>query len=139
MKIPCVAMRSTAIALAALLFAAPAVPQPARFKTPSASVTGLLTQPQFSDWGYITRFGTAWANDAMAIYHQPLGAPGEVVSAVTLCHITTDGYATDPGEAGHQLQHAAVLAAYLHHKQVQFLVQGCAYDKPRIISVGVRD
>ena len=57
MKIPSVAMRLTAIALAALLFAAPAVPQPARFKTPSASVTGLLTQPQVSDWGYITRFG----------------------------------------------------------------------------------
>ena len=139
MKTARLAISSTAIAIAALIFAAPAAPQPDRFKLPSAGVTGLFSQPQYSDWGYVTRFGTAWASDAMGVYHQPLGAPGETVSAVSFCRIQTDGYATDPGEAGHQLQHAAIIAAYLHHKQVQLLVQGCAFDKPRIISVGVRD
>ena len=134
MKTARLAIPSAAIVIATLLLAAPAATQPA-YRTPSAG----YSQPQYSDWGYVTRFSTAWASDAMAVYHQPLGAPGETVSAVSFCPIQTDGYATDPGEAGHPLQHAAIIAAYLHHKQVQLLVRGCAFSKPRIISVAVRD
>jgi hypothetical protein len=99
-----------------------------------------LTQPIFSDWGYVTRFATAWNDDALAVYHQPLGSSSEtVVQQIIGCPVSNDGYATDPGQPGRKLQHAAIIGAYLHHKQVQLLIKGCAYGKPRIISVGVRD
>lgn len=92
-----------------------------------------VTAPVFSDWGYITHSSTAWNEDALAVYHQPLGAASEVViGQIIPCPIPHDPYATDPTVSGRKLQHAAIIGAYLHHKQVQFLVKGCAYGKPRI-------
>jgi len=113
------------------------------FATPCAvAQSRLLHSIVSTEWGFITEISTAWSDDALAVFHtQPIVNPWTdlAVTPGGECKITTAGYATDPSDPGHKLLHAVIIAAFLHHKPVRFLVQGCAYDKPRIISVDVRD
>jgi hypothetical protein len=86
----------------------------------------------YSDWGYITWLSTGWYEDTMSVITTaPL--------ANLNCPVTDAGYATNPSDPGHQLHHAALLGAYYNHKRVQILVDGCVYDKPRILAVNVQD
>jgi hypothetical protein len=55
----------------------------------------------------------------------------------TPCSITTGGYALDPADPGVKLNESVLLSAYLAGKKVQLQLDGCVFDKPRIISVGM--
>jgi len=101
--------------------------------------TPVLAQPALaqdalgrSEWGSVTTMEAGWAEDTMAVYHSaPIVNPGG-------CEVTTAGYATNPNDPGHSLFHTLILSAFLNRKEVNFLVQGCVYGKPRIISVSMR-
>jgi hypothetical protein len=113
------------------------------FATPSAVAQLRQLHPIVaSEWGFITEISTAWSDDALAVFHtQPIVNPWTDLSVTPggECRVTNAGYATDPSDPGHKLLHAVIIAAFLHHKPVRFVIQGCAYDKPRIISADVRD
>lgn len=94
----------------------------------------------YTDWGRIERLGSAWRADAMAVHHSaPFVNAQRGGGRVAECIRVNDGYATDPNDPGHKLHHAILIGAFLHNKQVRLLLQACVYDKPRIISVEVRD
>jgi hypothetical protein len=100
---------------------------------------------EVTDWGRIERFSTE-NEDAMAVYHSaPFKNPGEFgnvsfgESVRPKCKIEDKGYATDPSDPGHKLHHAAIIGAYLHQKQVRLRLAGCVFDRPRLISVEVKD
>lgn len=59
----------------------------------------------------------------------PLTAPG------TPCRITTAGYALDPADPGGKLNESVLLSAFLGGKRVRLTLDGCVFEKPRIISV----
>ena len=84
-----------------------------------------------SDWGKIAVLSTGWIQDSMAVTTTaPTVDPG--------CPVLNAGYATNPSDPGHSLHHAVLLAAFLNNREVQIIADGCAYEKPRIISVIVR-
>lgn len=85
----------------------------------------------WTDWGYITRIEAGWAADSMAVVHSApyVNQP---------CSVVTDVYVTDTTDPGRSLYHSVALAAFLNSKQVRFLISGCAFGKPRIISVVIR-
>jgi hypothetical protein len=94
--------------------------------------SAMASAQTYSEWGSVTRLGTAWSGDAVAVYHSaPLVNPSG-------CAITNGGYASSPSDPGRKLMHTILLAAFLNRKEVAILVQGCAYDKPRVIAVDVR-
>lgn len=85
----------------------------------------------WSDWGSVKGIEAGWVLDTIAVYH----------SATMVndgCRVTTGGYATNPADPGHNLFHTVTLSAFLNRKEVHFLISGCAFDKPRIIGVGIR-
>jgi hypothetical protein len=85
------------------------------------------------EWGVITQIRTGWVEDSMAVFTETK------VPTNTGCPTTDAGYATNPNDAGHKLHHAALLGAYFGAKHVQLVLQGCVYQKPRIIGVYVKD
>jgi hypothetical protein len=100
----------------------------------------------YTEWGQIESVSSAWKDDAMGVHLSTafvnsrvrvLRPTGQAIIEDE-CKTVNDGYATDPADPGHKLHHAIILGAYLHHKQTRLLLQGCAYDKPRIISVEVK-
>lgn len=46
-----------------------------------------------------------------------------------------DGYTTQPADSGHQLFNAMLLSAYMSGRRVRMVIDDCAFDRPRIISV----
>ena len=46
-------------------------------------------------------------------------------------------YALDPKDTGVKLNELVLLSAYLAGKRVRLTLNGCVFDKPRIISVGL--
>jgi hypothetical protein len=96
-----------------------------------------------TDWGRIERLHSAWSEDAMGVHH---GAPFvnsrrvDVItrSVVDECKTVTEGYATDVSDPARKLHHALLIGAFLHLKEVRFVLQGCSFDRPRIISVEMR-
>jgi hypothetical protein len=83
-----------------------------------------------SDWGFITWMSTGWTVDSIAaITTAPLANDG--------CSVTNAGYATNPEDPGHQLHASMLMMAFAMNKQVQILVSGCVFQKPRIISVSI--
>lgn len=100
----------------------------------------------FTEWGLLAGVDSAWKDDALGVHHNaPFVNSGERIVDVRTsriytqpCAITAEGYATDPGDPGHKLHHALIIGAFLHEKQVRFVLQGCVWKKPRIISVEVR-
>jgi hypothetical protein len=53
----------------------------------------------------------------------------------TPCKITTGGYALDPKDTGTKVNESVLLSAYLAGRRVSLHLNGCVFDKPRIISV----
>jgi hypothetical protein len=53
------------------------------------------------------------------------------------CSITTGGYALDPKDTGTKLNESVLLSAYLAGKKVRLTLDGCVFNKPRIISVSM--
>jgi len=100
-----------------------------------------------TDWGSIQSFSSAWREDAMAVHHSAafmnsqvrVWVPGGHFITEDQCTVVNDGYATDPTDPGRKLHHALLIAAFLHGKFVRLVLQGCSYDKPRIIAVEVKD
>jgi hypothetical protein len=54
-----------------------------------------------------------------------------------LCKIVTGGYALDPKDTGTKLNESVLLSAYLAGKKVSLQLNGCVFDKPRIVSVSL--
>lgn len=95
----------------------------------NASTQGLR---QWTEWGAIQNLEGGWGADTLTIRHSPTFVnPG-------VCSVTNVGYATDPSDTGRGLYHALALSAFMNRKEVAILLQGCVFDKPRIIAVSVR-
>ena len=100
-----------------------------------------------TDWGRIVDLRSAWADDAMGIHHsapflnsQRLSFAPAINGGMTYkdeCS-SRDGYATSTADPGRKLHHALLVGAFLHGKEVKLTLQGCAYDRPRVIAVEVR-
>jgi hypothetical protein len=63
------------------------------------------------------------------------GGPRSVT--IVPCQITNAGYGLDPKDPGVKVHEAALLGAFFAREKVRVLVDGCIYDKPRIIAVGI--
>jgi hypothetical protein len=46
-------------------------------------------------------------------------------------------YALDPKDPGVKVHEAVILSAFLSGRQVRLVIQGCIYDKPKIIGVNI--
>ena len=53
----------------------------------------------------------------------------------TPCKITNGGYALDPKDTGTKVNESVLLSAYLAGHRVSLHLNGCVFNKPRIISV----
>jgi hypothetical protein len=91
-----------------------------------------LAAPNYSQFGHVIGIETGWLDDTMAV---KLDVP--TVNSPTPCRIMTAGYALDPGDKGVKLHQSVLLSAFLSGRKVRILVEGCVYDKPRIIGVGI--
>lgn len=97
----------------------------------------------WTDFGSITSLEAGWGADTIAIR---LNAPFQnsfvpapaVPGGARACTATNAGYATDPNDPGHSLYHTLAMAAFLNKKDVRLLLQGCVYDKPKIIAIQIR-
>ena len=121
--------RPPTLPLLALLLAT-AVPRPS---TAQQQIGPQQFDPQSTAWGRISTFETGWVDDTVAVtlINTPVVNPGR-------CKVTSS-YALDPSEAGNHAHQAAIMGAYFNQKSVRLIVQGCIYDKPRIIGVAVQD
>jgi len=85
-----------------------------------------------SGWGAVQSVEAGWVQNTMGVLHSaPLVNPAG-------CTITGAGYATNPADPGVNLFHTLLLSALLNRIEVQLLVEGCAFNKPRIIAVTLR-
>jgi hypothetical protein len=85
----------------------------------------------WSSQGTITWIQAGWSQDTMAVGHTaPLVNPAN-------CPVKNDGYATDPADPGHSLFHTVALSAFMNKRNVQFLIAGCIFGKPKIIAVKI--
>lgn len=86
----------------------------------------------YTDWGSVTSLEGGWTVDSMSVAHSaPLVNPD-------FCSVTNAGYATNPADSGHSLFHTMLLGAFLNRKETRMLISGCAFNKPRVISVHIR-
>jgi hypothetical protein len=98
----------------------------------AASASPAQAAPQYSAWGSVQWIMSGWTQDTMAVIHSaPMVNPGG-------CSVTNAGYATNPADAGRSLFHTIALSAFLNRKEVRFVVDGCVFNKPRIIGVDIR-
>jgi hypothetical protein len=100
----------------------------------AASVAPVTAQanPQYTQWGSVQDLEAGWGQDTMSIRHSAaLMNPGS-------CSVTNAGYATNPADTGHSLFHTLLLSAFLNRKEVSLLVDGCVFNKPRVIAVKIR-
>lgn len=88
--------------------------------------------PTYTDWGSIRELEAGWAEDTMTVIHS-----GAQINPDG-CTVTNAGYATNPADAGHSLFHTMLMSAFLNRKEVSLLIDGCAWNKPRIIAVRIR-
>ena len=97
-----------------------------------ASQAPLAQAQTWTGFGSVQSIEAGWSQDTMAVKHSaPFVNPNG-------CSATNAGYATDPSDPGHNLFHTVALAAFLNRKEVQLLIAGCVFNKPKIIAVGVR-
>jgi hypothetical protein len=47
----------------------------------------------------------------------------------------TDGYMVDAADPGHELFSSMLISAFMSGKRIQLVLDGCAHERPRIISV----
>lgn len=57
--------------------------------------------------------------------------------AAVPCRITNGGYALKPTDSGVKLNESVLLSAYLAGKTVSLFLDGCVFNKPRIIGIRV--
>ena len=125
-------------------FAGPIVALLAVLSVPAVSFAQPVTDPVvFTDWGQIERLHSAWTQDAVGIHHSAQFVNSKHVNIIShettdLYQTVNDGYATDPTDPGHKLHHAILLGAFLNGKPVRLTLQGCSFDRPRIIGVEVK-
>lgn len=85
-----------------------------------------------SDWGSITLVSAGWTVPSIAVYHTaPIKNPGH-------CPVLNGGYATDPQDSGAQLFNTVALSAFMNRREVQIIVSGCAFGKPRLVGINAR-
>jgi hypothetical protein len=108
-------MPATAMVLAALL---PAAPQAAA--------------EAWTARGGLRELEGGWAQNTMSVQH-----PAAVVNPAA-CPNAHVGYATDPKDTGANLFHSMLMSALLNRLEVKLLIDGCVFQKPRIIAVAVR-
>jgi hypothetical protein len=94
--------------------------------------TPALAGPNYSQFGHVIGIETGWLDDTMSV---KLDVPA--VNSPTPCRIMTAGYALDPADKGVKVHQSVLLSAFLSGRKVRVLVDGCVYDKPRIIGVGI--
>lgn len=96
--------------------------------------SGAYAQAQaWSGYGNVTWLLGGYKLDTLAVGHTaPFVNPGGA------CQAQNAGYATDPADPGHSLFHTMLLSAYMNGKQVKFLLEGCVFNKPKIIAVEIR-
>jgi hypothetical protein len=89
---------------------------------------------QSTAWAHIVQVRAGLVEDAMAVFttNTTVLNPGN-------CKATDAGYQTIASDPGHKLFQTLLMSAYLNGKQVQLTIQGCAYDKPRIIGVSIKE
>ena len=88
-----------------------------------------------TEWSYVESFETGWGEDSMGV---TLLAHKTILRPQDNCPLQDQGYSTNPNHPAHKLQHAAVIGAFLHHRQVSLLVSDCVFGKPGIKSVWVK-
>jgi hypothetical protein len=136
----CVRMLGGAVSAALSILAASA----ALAQTPVSA--GFEWSNLYTAWGHVTALETGWHDDTMSITLDPSvpfvnsGHRSPVVNQPFVsCKITTAGYALDPKDPGVKAHEAVLLAAFIAGKKVRLLINACAYDKPRVIAVGITD
>jgi hypothetical protein len=98
----------------------------------SASHVTAQAGPQYTQWGSVQDLEAGWGQDTMSIRHSAAVVnPGG-------CSVANAGYATNPSDTGHSLFHTLLLSAFLNRKEVSLLVDGCVFNKPRVIAVKIR-
>ena len=98
----------------------------------STSQVTAQASPQYTQWGSIQDFEAGWGQVTMSI------RPSAAVMNPSACSVANAGYATNPADTGHSLFHALLLSAFLNRKEVSLLIDGCVYNKPRVIAVKIR-
>ena len=88
-----------------------------------------FAEPTYTAWGTIRELEAGWTVDSMSVSHS-----ASVVNP-SGCSVTTYGYATSPEDSGRSLFHTMLMSAFLNRKEVALLIDGCAYNKPKVISV----
>jgi hypothetical protein len=100
----------------------------------------------YTAWGHVTALETGWHDDTMSITLDP-SVPfvnssrrsPVILQELQFCTVTTAGYALDPKDPGVKAHEAVLLAAFIAGKKVRLLINACAYNKPRVIAVGITD
>jgi hypothetical protein len=91
-----------------------------------------LAADKWTNFGSVQDIVAGWVQDTVAVHHSaPVVNPDS-------CSVTNGGYATSPSDPGHSLFHTIILSAFLNRKEVNLLISGCVYSKPRIIGVVIR-
>lgn len=106
--------------------------------------------PRYSKFGHVVELETGWADDTMSAKLDVPFVNSFMLNITSFsrdhrfgrtlvepCKTTTAGYALDPKDPGVKLHQAVLLSAFLAGRKVRVLVEGCIYDKPRIIGVGM--
>lgn len=114
------------------------------------SASPAASAPRYSEFGHVVGLETGWLDDTMGVkldvpFVNSFEMSWLVFSPLESlphgrrkpCKITTAGYALDPKDRGVKLHQAVLLSAFLAGRKVRVLVEGCIYDKPRIIGVGI--
>jgi hypothetical protein len=87
-------------------------------------------EPTYTKRGTITTIEAGWREETMAVWHS-------AAMINTPCTVKNYGYATDPADSGRTLFHTVILNAFLNKREVQLVVSGCVFGKPKIIGVKV--
>ncbi|MBK8815609.1 MAG: hypothetical protein IPN42_08950 [Methylococcaceae bacterium] len=98
----------------------------------AAVQSGIAQAESSTEVGHILSFETGWSADSISV---ALDVP-----FVNPAHCTkTSSYAVSPDDPGARVHEAAIMGAFFGGKNVQLRIDGCAYDKPKIIGVVVRN
>lgn len=87
--------------------------------------------PTYTPRGTIKTIEAGWSLETMAVWHSA------TMVNPSNCLVTNGGYATDPADTGRSLFHSVILNAFLNKREVQLVISGCAFNKPKIIGVKV--
>ena len=88
--------------------------------------------PVVTDWSKVIALQAGWTVDRMLVFH------GAAMKNPEGCSITTNGYIIDENAPGHATFYTLLLSALLNTRDVNFVVQGCFENRPRIVSVSIR-